>query len=36
MTLLADAGHFLSDAGHFLWIDQPQAFAAEVASFLLA
>jgi pimeloyl-ACP methyl ester carboxylesterase len=26
----------LGDAGHFLWIDQPQAFAAEVASFLLA
>ena len=25
----------LADAGHFLWIDQPQAFATEVASFLL-
>jgi pimeloyl-ACP methyl ester carboxylesterase len=25
----------LPGAGHFLWIDQPQAFAAEVATFLL-
>jgi pimeloyl-ACP methyl ester carboxylesterase len=24
----------LRDAGHFLWVDQPHAFAAEVASFL--
>lgn len=25
----------LREAGHFLWIDQPQAFASEVAAFLL-
>jgi pimeloyl-ACP methyl ester carboxylesterase len=25
----------LSDAGHFLWIDQPEAFAKEVATFLV-
>jgi len=25
----------LDEAGHFLWIDQPQAFASEVAAFLL-
>ena len=25
----------LREAGHFLWIDQQQAFAAEVAAFLL-
>lgn len=25
----------LQEAGHFLWIDQPQAFAAEVSAFLL-
>ena len=25
----------LQEAGHFLWIDQPQAFASEVAAFLL-
>jgi pimeloyl-ACP methyl ester carboxylesterase len=33
---IADARRVvLRDAGHFLWIDQPQAFASEVAPFLL-
>jgi proline iminopeptidase len=33
---IADARRVvLREAGHFLWIDQPQAFASEVAAFLL-